>query len=148
MPLHDERCLKCGVIEERFIPIEELDDEKVHSCGGIMERVFLKFPFSIVQPDISYESPIDGRVINSKHAREEDLARSDCVPYEPSLKSYQAKREQESEAALEKAMEQTVEAEIYSMPARKREKLVAELEGGMTADAVRITPQQESFRNS
>lgn len=30
-----------------------------------------------------YKSPIDGRVISSRSARREDMARNNCVPYEP-----------------------------------------------------------------
>jgi len=38
----------------------------------------------MVRSDIEpYKSPIDGRVIGSRSARREDLARNNCVPYEP-----------------------------------------------------------------
>lgn len=38
-------------------------------------------------PDIpEYRSPIDGKLITSRSARREDLIRSGCVPYEPSMK--------------------------------------------------------------
>lgn len=33
-----------------------------------------------------YRSPIDGRPITSRSARRDDLARNNCVEYEPSLK--------------------------------------------------------------
>ena len=37
----------------------------------------------MIQSDIEpYKSPIDGRVIGSRSARREDLARNGCVPYE------------------------------------------------------------------
>ncbi len=32
-----------------------------------------------------YSSPIDGRMITTRHERREDLKRNNCVPYEPSL---------------------------------------------------------------
>jgi hypothetical protein len=43
---------------------------------------------SVVTPMIAsdiepYKSPVDGRVIGSRSARREDLARNNCVPYEP-----------------------------------------------------------------
>lgn len=32
-----------------------------------------------------YTSPIDGRLITTRHERREDLKRNNCVPYEPSM---------------------------------------------------------------
>lgn len=32
-----------------------------------------------------YQSPIDGRVISTRHERREDLKRNGCVPYEDSM---------------------------------------------------------------
>ena len=38
----------------------------------------------MIQSDIEpYQSPVDGRVIGSRSARRDDLARNNCVPYEP-----------------------------------------------------------------
>lgn len=38
----------------------------------------------MVRSDIEpYASPIDGRMITSRSERREDLARNNCVPYEP-----------------------------------------------------------------
>lgn len=38
----------------------------------------------MIQSDIEpYKSPVDGRVIGSRSARRDDLARNNCVPYEP-----------------------------------------------------------------
>jgi hypothetical protein len=38
----------------------------------------------MIQSDIEpYKSPIDGRLIGSRTARRDDLARNGCVPYEP-----------------------------------------------------------------
>ena len=148
MPIHDHRCIACGEIEERFVPMTQLSDVQKHECGGEMERVFLRFPFATIQEDICYDSPIDGRPITSKQARIEDLARADCVPYEEGIRQDQERNKRESEESLERAVDQTVEKEIALMPARKREKLTAELEGGLTAAPARVTPQQVSFRDA
>lgn len=38
----------------------------------------------VIQSDIEpYKSPVDGRLIGSRSARRDDLARNNCVPYEP-----------------------------------------------------------------
>jgi hypothetical protein len=147
MPLHDYFCGKCNEIEERFCAVADLDKAQVCYCGAVMERVFLRFPFATVQEDICYDSPIDGRPITSKQARIEDLARADCVPYEEGIRQDQDRRKRESEAALDRAVDATVEREIALMPAKKKEKLTAELQGGMDATPVRVTPQQVSFRD-
>lgn len=45
----------------------------------------------------SYQSPIDGRWIDGRKARREDLKRSGCVEYEPSMKREYIKRMQNPE---------------------------------------------------
>jgi hypothetical protein len=81
---------------------------------------------------------MDGRLITSKRQRLDDLARSDCIPYDPEMKKDAARRQAESQENLEKAMDATIEKTIHEMPARKREKLTAELEGGVTAEFARL----------
>ena len=85
-----------------------------------------------------YESPIDGKLITSRQARKEDMARSGCVEYEPSMIEYQKKTYAREDAKLEKKVDEIVEREIFSMPAHKREKLVNELESGADIGLARI----------
>jgi hypothetical protein len=139
MPVHDHRCLRCGEIEEIVISREDLDKPQTHICGGMMERVFLTFPHSWVQPDICYDSPIDGRPITSMQARLEDLARSNSVPYDPEMKKDTDRKIKEDEARLERSVDDFVEKEILTMPVRKREKLEAELTSGIDVNIVRQT---------
>ena len=40
--------------------------------------------FQIIKPMPEYRSPIDGRLITTKHERREDLKRNGCYEYEPS----------------------------------------------------------------
>lgn len=139
MPTHDHLCRRCNVVEERFVPRSELDAQQVHVCGEPMERVFTAFPFTFIGPDVCYDSPIDGRHVTSRQARIEDLKRSGCIAYDPEMKTDYMRRIKESEAALERSVEATVDREIAQMPARKREKLEAELQGGMSAEIERRT---------
>lgn len=111
-----------------------------------MEKVFLRAPMGFVQKDICYDSPVDGRPITSLQAHREELARTDTVVYEPGIKQDQERNAQRRELALEQSIEQTVEREVAAMPTRKKEKLAAELEGGLTAEPARITPPQTSYR--
>lgn len=41
----------------------------------------------------AYESPCDGRVIRTEADRREDMARNNCVAYEPGIKQDQERRE-------------------------------------------------------
>jgi len=138
MPLHDWRCAD-GHAFERYIAIAELASPQHCECGALAERVFLRFPMAWVSADVHYDSPIDGRAITSAQARREDLARNDCVPYDPELKTEQQRRQKEKDAALDKSVDETVDREIALMPARSREKLQAELEGGLVPELVRQT---------
>lgn len=148
MPTHDHFCAVCDSYEERYVPIAELAEPQIHSCGASMQRVFLRPPMTFVQPDYRYTSPVDGRPITNYHEHLEELARTDTVVYEPGIKQDQERNARRREEALEQAIEQTVDREIATMPAVKREKLAAELEGGMTAEPVRVTPPQVSYRDA
>jgi hypothetical protein len=139
MPRHDHLCAN-GHTFERLVAISELDLPQRCECGSLAHRVFLTAPMSFVQPDICYDSPVDGRPITSKQARIEDLARNNCQEYDPEMKTDYRRRLQASETALERAVDETVDRELAAMPSRKREKLEAELHGGMTIDPIRVTP--------
>lgn len=95
----------------------------------MMERP-IRAPMGFVSQDIHYTSPIDGRLVTSSHARREDLKRSGCIPYEEGMKQDAERKQAESQAALERNIDATVEREIETMPGRKREKLAAELASG------------------
>lgn len=146
MPLHDFYCGWCKETTERHVHVTELDLPQRCHCGLVMEKVFLRAPMGFVQKDICYDSPVDGRPITSLQAHREELARTDTVVYEPGIKQDQERNAQRRELALEQSIEQTVEREVAAMPTRKKEKLAAELEGGLTAEPARITPPQTSYR--
>lgn len=140
MPLHDHRCL-AGHVFERFIELADLDNPQVCKCGAWADRIYTRFPMSFVREDVRYESPVDGRQITSYQQHLEDLARSDCVLYESGIKQDQERNAKLLDAALERSVDETVDREIALMPAVKREKLVAELENGLTATPQRGTVQ-------
>lgn len=127
----------------------ELADE-AWAAKEAMDRGFrmMSAPMIFVSRDICYDSPVDGRPITNKHARIEDLARSGCIEYDPEMKTDYSKRVVESEQKLEKQVDETVERAIATLPARQREKLEAEMQGGLTCEPQRVTPQQESFKNA
>jgi hypothetical protein len=145
-PLHDFLCPN-GHVFEKFQPLDYLREfAQCPHCDLDARKVFLSPPGSFVRMDYRYESPVSGRPITSYREHMEELARNDSVVYEPGIKQDQERNERMREQALDRAIDETVEREIATMPAVKRERLTAELEGGMSAEAVRITPPQQSFR--
>ena len=116
---------------------EELWNEKVAMMEG---RHMKKAPMIFVSPDIHYKSPIDGRPITNKSARLDDLARNNCVEYDPEMKTDYKRRIAESEKKLDKSVDEQVEKTISQMPSRKRERLEGELRAGLDAEVVRTAP--------
>lgn len=98
----------------------------------------------IYRGEIGYESPITGQAITSMAQRREDMARADCVEYDPEMRTDYNRRCEEQSATLEKSMEETTNKLIAQMPSKKREALAVELEHGAEAETVRITPGQQS----
>lgn len=106
-------------------------------CGGIAEKIYLKMPGTVFLPDVCYDSPIDGRPITSRKAREEDMARNGCVEYDPEMRTDQSRRVAAEEAALDRKSDEHVEQFITELSAVKRENLVSELESGVDAQITR-----------
>lgn len=137
MPTYVYQC-RCGRRDERVLPVSRHAEPQACECGRIMDKVIVP-AMVFVQPNICYDSPIDGRPITSMKARMDDLARADCVPYDPEIKKDYARRLKDGEQSLERAVDDTIEREIQHMPARKRERLVAELQHGMDVEPTRLT---------
>lgn len=144
MPIHDFRCPE-GHITEQFVE-NGINIVPCLECQDEAKKVFLKAPQGFVQPDVCYDSPIDGRAITTMHARAEDMKRNNCTPYDPEQKKDYQRRIEEGNTKLEKKLDQTVEAEISKLPPRKRELLASELKSA-DVGVTRITPQQQSFRS-
>lgn len=129
MPLHNFVCAN-GHLSELYQPLDGLKEwEQCPSCDEWAQKRFLRAPAGRVL-NVQYQSPVDGRAITTKHAREEDLARNNCVPYDPEMKTDYLRRQRESNEAIEKKADALVEAEIHNMGARKRERLEAEFRNG------------------
>jgi hypothetical protein len=98
----------------KLVPADEYVRPKKQESG----------PFII--PDIEpYDSPIDGRIINSRHQRREDFKRHNCRPYE-------GREQEEKEAARQRAygdkkadaiFTDAIERTMADMPRHLREAL-------------------------
>lgn len=111
------------------------------ACGGYQDalKVFLVPPQGYVQPDVCYDSPIDGRPITSRQARIEDMRRNGCREYDPGEKEEVVRNRQKADANLDKALDETVEKEVALMSPRKRELLEQEVLAGATTEITRKT---------
>jgi hypothetical protein len=86
----------------------------------------------------SYHSPIDGRLITTAAQRREDMARNDCIEYEPGMRQDVDRNARNDELALDRAVDETFDREIAKMTAHKLERLDAEMSAGLTAEVARI----------
>lgn len=71
----------------------------------------------------AYQSPVDGRVIDSRAKRRNDLARSGCRPWEgmAAEKKEAARVQAENRAAADARINEGVARAYYQMDPRKRE---------------------------
>lgn len=138
MPTYQYECV-CGNEFEKILPVDQYLDPQWCHCGKRANKI-LSVPLMVsAQKECRYTSPIDDRPITSWRQRRDDLARNGCQEYDPEMKKDYHRRIERENAALERKLESTVEAEIESMGARKREKLQAELDAGATATPERGT---------
>lgn len=127
MPIYLFECAN-GHRFDRFLKLKDYNSEQTCECGEKAKRQIT--PTMIAPMFQDYQSPIDGRPITSKKKRQDDMARSGCVPYEPSLRKESQTRLRNEELKLENELDRTVEHEIEKMPARKRELLEQDLKSG------------------
>lgn len=110
------------------------------TCEDQAERIFTAPVLVKVAQDVHYESPITGQPIRSHAARKEDMARHECVEYDPEMKRDYDRRREDSQRQFEAGIEQTVTEEIAKMPSAKKAQLAREvIDGGLITEAVRQT---------
>lgn len=122
MPIYTTRCAECGRKQTIFRHVDARDTD-LPTCHGTMHRI-VEAP--AVQADLpGYKSPIDGRWIEGRRARHEDLRRNNCRPWEgmAAEKQEAVKRANEADRQFEKAIEGGI-AEVYNgMSAEKQRAL-------------------------
>ena len=135
MPLYSYRCPQCHYRFTRLLKLAEYQTPQTCQCGHTAEKV-IEAP--AVHADYAgYNCPITNKWIEGRRAHEENLKRHGCRVLESGeTQSIVSARAQE-DAALETAIEHSADEFIANLPAVKREKLVGELEGGMTATVER-----------
>lgn len=143
MPLHDFQC-RLDHVTERFVP--HGTDVIFCVCGEPAGKVFLHAP--LVRGDLpGYESPVSGKWIEGRRARVEDLKQTGCRPYEDGEREQYTRRKVADEQAFEARLDATIDQTIQEMPVQKRERLQAEMDGGVDCVVARSTPDVAQSTN-
>jgi hypothetical protein len=83
---------------------------------------------------------VTGKWIEGRKAHEENLKVTGCRILEPGETRDKARQREADDARLEAAIEETADRFIAELPTEKRDRLAAEMEGGLTAQVERSTP--------
>ena len=137
MPTYSYRC-DCGARFDRVLPVRLYASPQTCECGRVAVKQ-LSRPMVIIPGEIRFRSPVDGREITSKQGWREDMARHNCMEYDPGMKQDYLRRREESDTTLDNSIDCAVDATIESFPARKRELLEQELRAGADLDTQRLT---------
>lgn len=137
MPVYLYKCSVCSEQFEIVCKVKDHVNPAICDCGNEASQVITR-PMLITVPDIYYQSPVDGTPITNKRARDEDLARNNCMEYDPGMKQDADRRVFEADQQLDKHVDDTVDRAMEQMPTKQRERLVSELSAGLTAEPVRL----------
>lgn len=127
MPLYDLQCDQ-GHRFERMIPLEKFEEPILCDCTAPAQRLISAPMFSVDQT--GYTCPVSGEWIGSKHQHQNNLAKHGCRVLETGEKEAAAAYRAKEDAALDKAIEGTVERQIESFSSEKKETLHNELING------------------
>lgn len=126
MPTFEYRCANKHQVTKFFRVRDYVEAVECDRCDLAAVRIFTA-PVVKVAPDIAYTSPIDGRVITTHAARQDDLKRHGCVPCDTDVEQEVVRVNQEQDRAFDQAIERTVEEAVCRLPERKRVRLKKEL---------------------
>lgn len=144
MPTYNYHCKTCGNDYEIVLRMTDHVNRWPCHCGNDAEQVITQAPYTIIPEHMrwnaqGYESPTTGAKITTKKQRIEDMARSGCIEYDPGMRQDADRRVKEHDAALDRAIDETVEREFESMTTLQKERLCAEMTAGADAEYTRLT---------
>ncbi len=140
MPLYTFQCPACSGTRDVVVPIDQRNHAHVVcGCGAAMVRH--QIYRQMVKADLpGYTCPITGQWIEGRRQHEENLKRHGCRVLESGETDAVRRNRAQAEAALERSVAETVEAEIHAMTPRQRELLASDLQT-QSADIIRTTPE-------
>jgi len=126
MPAYSYRCANRHEVT-KFFRIRDYENVvDCEQCDLVAVRIFTA-PVVKVAQDIAYTSPVDGRLITTHAARQDDLKRHGCVPMDQDAEQEVARVNKAKDAEFDAQIDQTVEAAICRMPEQKRTQLKKEV---------------------
>lgn len=126
MPLYSFRCDHCGKTESAFRKVAERNQAPLCQHGAVGHYMQRLVEAPAVHADLpGYQSPIDGRWIEGRAARNEDLRRNNCRPWEgiSAERAEANKRVAEADAQFETAIEKGIAETYNSMSAESQRAL-------------------------
>jgi len=144
MPTYNYRC-ECGNEMEIILRMKDhINHWPCSRCGKDAQQHIKQAPTVTIPAHMrfdwnGYDSPVTGQHIRNKREHIEDLARHDCIEYDPGMKQDADRRVIEQDKALDRLVDETVERELEQMPTIKREALDAELSRGVSIEMERQT---------
>ena len=139
MPLY-EYCCGNQHLFERYLSFQDYSLPQVCECGRLGERIISAPILVVAQPNVCYDSPIDGTPITSMAQRRQDMDKHNCQDYDPMMKQDYMARIADSEKALEKQVDEHVDKTWAGMTTVQRNKIAVDVEErGMTPEIVRST---------
>lgn len=136
MPVYRFKCPTCSTTQELFRKIDARDDlAPCPKCSFAMNRQ-LSAP-AVLGDYAGYSCPITGAWIEGRRAHEENLRKHGCRVLETGEKDEVVRRRAAEEASLDRAVDATVDEFVETLPTVKRERLVAEIEGGLDVQVTR-----------
>lgn len=121
MPIYEAMCDACGKGEDYYAPVSERHMTP-WCCGNAMRKVILNA--SMIQGDLpSYTSPINGKWIDGRKARKEDLKRAGCRPWEglSEEKKEAAKQNKYAAERLDASLTKAATEAFHQLPPSKRD---------------------------
>jgi putative FmdB family regulatory protein len=130
MPLYSFECAACGHFDRVFRKVDERNIAPSCTCcemAGRGERAMQRIVEApAVQTDLpGYQSPIDGKWVEGRRARTEDLKRSNCRPWEgmDTERKEAIKRAEEADRKFETQIERGIAETFNNMSAEKQRAL-------------------------
>jgi hypothetical protein len=96
-------------------------------CGDAAQQIIGAPAALKIAEDVCYDSPIDSAPITSWAARANDLAKHNCIPYDPGMRQDYERRLKDADDALYKSIDEHVERAITKMSTKQRGQLYSEL---------------------
>jgi len=135
-----EYCCGNQHLFERYLSFQDYSLPQVCECGRLGERIISAPILVVAQPNVCYDSPIDGTPITSMAQRRQDMDKHNCQDYDPMMKQDYMARIADSEKALEKQVDEHVDKIWEKLPTAVKGKMASEVvDQGMTPTIERGT---------